>query len=415
MPSRPYRPRLVEPRLEALLAELPAVLLVGPRAAGKTTTAARHARTTVRLDRPADAAPFRADPDAALRGLPEPVLLDEWQLVPDVLGAVKRAVDADPRPGRYLITGSVRADLEQATWPGTGRVVRVLLPGLSIREIEGDPAAPSLLERIQTHGLEAAETSARNTPDLRDYLALALRSGFPEPALHLATRARETWLDSYVEQLLTRDVSLVDAGRDPERLRRYLTAYANVTAQVVDDRTLCESAGINRKTAVAYEQLLKNLFVVESLPAWSTNRLRQLIHAPRRMVIDAGLAASVLRLDAETVMKAGPLMGSLIETFVVAQLRAEVAASGRGPRLFHLRTRGGRHEVDIVVELAPNRVLGIEVKAAASPTTEDAKHLAWLCSELGSKCVGGLLLHTGARTFRLGPRVLAAPIATLWR
>jgi len=126
-----YRKRLLDPLIGNLLAELPAVMLVGPRATGKTTTAARHASTIVRLDHPAESAAFRADPDSVLRGLAEPVLLDEWQAVPEVLGAVKRAVDADSRPGRYLLTGSVRADLEAATWPGTGRVVRVAMyPGI---------------------------------------------------------------------------------------------------------------------------------------------------------------------------------------------------------------------------------------------------------------------------------------------
>ena len=116
-----YRQRLMDPLLAEMLSELPALLLVGPRATGKTTTAARHAKTIVRLDREAEAAAFRADPDAALRDLPEPVLLDEWQTTPEVLGAVKRAVDVDSRPGRYLLAGSVRADLETETWPGTGR------------------------------------------------------------------------------------------------------------------------------------------------------------------------------------------------------------------------------------------------------------------------------------------------------
>jgi len=122
-----YKPRAADRLIRELLAELPALLIVGPRATGKTTTASRHAATIIRLDRPAEAAAFSADPDAALRGLDEPLLLDEGQAVAEVLGAVKRAVDVDPRPGRYLLTGSVRADLDAPTWPGTGRLVRVPL------------------------------------------------------------------------------------------------------------------------------------------------------------------------------------------------------------------------------------------------------------------------------------------------
>jgi predicted AAA+ superfamily ATPase len=129
-----YVPRLVDGMLADLLAQLPAIMLVGPRAAGKTTTARRLARSVVRLDQAGQAAAFRADADVALAAFDEPVLLDEWQEVPEVLGAVKRAVDDDPRAGRFVLTGSVWADMSAATWPGTGRVVRIPLYGLTIRE-----------------------------------------------------------------------------------------------------------------------------------------------------------------------------------------------------------------------------------------------------------------------------------------
>src|SRR5665811_2413310 len=143
-----YLDRLVDALVAEFLRQLPAVLIVGPRAVGKTTTALRFARTVIRLDRDADAAAFRADPDVALHGLQEPVLLDEWQVVPSVLGAVKRAVDDDPRPGRFLLTGSVRDDIEAETWPGTGRLTRVAMCGLTVREIAGDVAMPGLLDRV---------------------------------------------------------------------------------------------------------------------------------------------------------------------------------------------------------------------------------------------------------------------------
>jgi predicted AAA+ superfamily ATPase len=142
-----YLERTADRLLRDLLAELPALLVVGPRASGKTTTAARHAATVIRLDRPGEAAAFRADQDSALRGLREPVLLDEWQEAPEVLGAVKRAVDGNPRPGRYLLTGSVRADLDAPTWPGTGRLVRIPLLGMTVAEREGRPMTVPLAGR----------------------------------------------------------------------------------------------------------------------------------------------------------------------------------------------------------------------------------------------------------------------------
>lgn len=412
--SGAYVPRLLERRLEAFLGELPGVLLVGPRAVGKTTTAQRYARSVVRLDRDSDAVAFRADPDSALRVLSEPVLLDEWQLVPGVLGAVKRAIDEDSRPGRFLVTGSVRAELDQPSWPGTGRLVRLTLPGLTVREQRGASEGPSLPERVATGGVEAALAPVSDPPDLRAYLELGLASGFPEAALRLGPEAREAWLDSYVQQLLTRDVELVDGGRDRVRLRRYLQAYAAVTAQVVDDKTLWEAAGVNRRTALAYERLLEDLFIIESLPAWSTNRLKQLVRSPKRHVFDPAVAAAVLGLDADTLMRRGELLGPIIETFAVSQLRAEALGSRFRLRLHHLRTRGGRHEVDLLIELAAGRVLGVEIKASAAPTPRDARHLRWLAESLPDRFAGGLVLHTGPRSYRLGPDIVACPIAALW-
>lgn len=180
-------------RMEAaLLGELPAVMVTGPRAAGKTTSARRLAADVLRLDDPAVATAVAANPDAALRRASEPVLVDEWQEVPEVLGAVKRAVDDDPRPGRFLLTGSVEANLTTRMWPGTGRIVRFVLHGLTQREITG-AAAPRLMETVMGGELERVGLPA-DVPDVDGYIDLAMRSGFPEPVLRLGpVAARRGW------------------------------------------------------------------------------------------------------------------------------------------------------------------------------------------------------------------------------
>ena len=406
-----YLRRGIEGLVQALLGELPALLLVGPRAAGKTTTASRHAATQVRLDRPAEAAAFRADPDAALHDLEEPVLLDEWQAVPEVLGAVKRAVDAEPRPGRFLLTGSVRAELEAETWPGTGRLVRLTLYGMTVREQLGSLTGTPLIDRLaRGEPLDPAP----GAPDLRGYIELALRSGFPEAALDLSSQARDRWLESYVGQLLTRDALRWDTARDPARLRRYFEAYALNSAGVADDATLYEAAGINRKTAVAYENLLSRLFVVEAVPAWRSNRLKRLVLSPKRFLVDAALQAGSLRLDAEGVLRDGDVLGRMLETFVASQIRAELPITETRPRMHHMRDHQGRHEIDLVAELAGHRIVAIEVKADAAPDQEAARHLRWLRDKLGDRFARGLVLHTGPRAYDLDDRILAAPICTLW-
>ena len=406
-----YLPRIVDPLLDELARQLPAIFITGPRATGKTTTAVRRAATVVRLDREAEAAAFRADPDAALRGLPEPVLLDEWQVVPGVLGAVKRAVDADPRPGRFLVTGSARSDLEGNLWPGTGRLVRVPMVGMAVREQAGPESAAAFLDRVAA-GEDLAP--AADSPDLRGYVELLLRGGFPEAALRMGETARRHWLESYVDHLVTRDAGQLEGGRDPVRLRRYLEAYALNTAGVVEEKTLIEAAGINRRTAQAYERLLGNLLVVESLPAWVSNRLKRLVLTPKRHLVDPALAGGVLRLDADTVLRDGDLLGRLLDTFVLAQLRAELPVTATRPRLYHLRQQQGRLEIDLLAELAGGGLVGMEVKATASPGLHDARHLAGLRDRYPDRFVAGVVLHTGPRTFALGERLVAAPISALW-
>jgi len=404
-----YRQRLVDDVVADLFSELPALQIVGPRAAGKTTIGRRHAASVARLDDPADAAVFSADPDAALRGLPEPVLIDEWQAVPSVLGAVKRSVDDDFRAGRFILTGSVRADQQVEGWPGTGRIVRVAMYGLTIAERLGRATRP-LIDRL-VDGADLDPPPERL--DLRDYLEVALHSGFPETA-GMSEGARARFLSSYVDQLVFRDAASVAPRRDPDRLRRYFEAYAVNTAGNAADATLAEAAAVNRATAQDYEELLTALFVIDALPAWSSNRLRRLVRTRKRYLVEPALLVGLLGVDVAGVMRDADLLGRVLDTFVLAQLRAEREWAKTAPRLYHVREHDGRREIDIVAEVGARQVVGIEVKATSAPSPADARHLAWLRDQLGSDFAAGVVLHTGPRTFSLGDRITAAPIGTLW-
>jgi len=407
-----YLPRLVDQPLSELFGQLPALLITGPRATGKTTTGRKHATTVIRLDRPAEAAAFRADPDAALRAQPEPVLLDEWQAVPEVLGAVKRAVDDNPRPTRFLLTGSVRADLDQEMWPGTGRLVRLRMYGISQRELAGQPTGPLFLDRLASADIRQFHLPPV-VPDLPDYVDSALRSGFPEALLRLSGAARRAWLDGYLEQLLTRDAQSLTPIRNPARLRRYFEAVALNTAGLVEHKTLYAAAGIDRHTAEAYDQLLMNLFVLELLPAWTTNRLSRLIKTPKRYLVDPALISAALRIDGAAILRDSNLLGRILDTFVMAQIRPEVEFSTLRPRLYHLRDMGGRREIDVVGEVG-NGVVGVEIKATAAPNSGDGVHITYLRDQLGERFLAGAVLHTGPASFALSDRVYALPICSLW-
>lgn len=411
----PYVHRLVDPLLDELLLEASAVLVTGPRACGKTTTASQRAQTIIKLDAAAQAAAFIADPDAALSGLGEPVLLDEWQAVPGVLGAARRAVDADPRPDRFYLAGSVRSEVGRELWPGTGRLLRLPMYPMTEREVLGRAAGKSFFDRVADGDGLASPSEA---PNLRGYLDLAARGGFPRAAFAQSPRVRRMWLRSYLDDLLTHDAEEVEPSRtrprDPGRLRSYLEAYALNSSGTPEHRTIYTAAGVSKDTAAGYESLLSRLLIVEQTPAWTTNRLKRLINAPKRYLIDPALMLAALRLDVGGVMSDGDMLGRIIESFVVAQLRPEVVIADCEPRLHHLRTQGGRHEIDLLAELGGGRVIAMEIKATSSPRSADARHLRWLRDELGTRFVAGLVFHTGPRVFEIDDRIWAAPIASIW-
>jgi len=410
-----YRERFADFRLSTLLRDAPAVLINGPRACGKTTTARQHAASVVRLDQPAQAAAFKADPDAALRGREEPILLDEWQEVPGVLGAVKRAVDDDPRPGRFILTGSVRTDQENEMWPGTGRLIRLRMYGFTERELRPEGPRnhePGFLDRLTSNNLAGFQPPPQ-PPDLRDYIDRAVRGGFP--AVALASRSDPAnWIDSYVEQLLTRDSHQVTKGRDEFKLARYFEVVAACSAGIPEHKTMYDAAGISRPTADVYDSLLADLFIAEQVPAWSDNRLTTLIRAPKRYVVDSSLMAAALDATTDTILGDSDLLGRCIDTFVAAQLRGELATAGGRGRVLHARTKGGREEIDIVVERPGRKVLALEMKASAAPSRADAKHLRWLRDQLGDRFVAGAVMHTGPDAFQLDDRIHALPIWAFW-
>jgi hypothetical protein len=408
-----YLPRLVDPVLTDLLVDHPAILLVGPRACGKTTTAHRHCAGRLRLDRPAEAAAVRADPDAAIADGPFPLLIDEWQAVPDILGAVKRAVDDGAAAGSFILTGSSQADLTIEGWPATGRLIRLAMYGLTERELDGDSAKPSVIDRLVSSGLDGVAVPA-DPPDIRGYVARALRGTFPDAALAGTERAARRWLTSYVDQLVSRDASLVGAVRDPMKLRRYLQAVAASTAGSPVLKTLIDATGIDRATANSYDALLERVLVVDQVPAWSSSQLNRLVRLPKRYLVDPAFSGPLLGIDARAVLRDGDLLGRVIDTLVAAQLRSECVVSVLSPRMFHLRDGNGTHEVDILIELADGRVIAIEVKADAAPDQSSAAHLRWLRDAIGSRFQLGLVMHTGPRAFRFDASILALPICALW-
>jgi uncharacterized protein len=409
-----YVGRLAEAWISELLRELPALMLVGPRAAGKTTTAMRHARTVLRLDERAVRDAVAANPDAVLRDAEAPVLVDEWQLESAVLGAAKRIVDVDDEPGRFLFTGSATDDLNVDAWPGTGRFIRVPFWGLTRREIEGASLEGTFFDCVARPSFNGAFELPKVRPDTIGYIERALASGFPQAIKLSSDRTRTAWLNSYVDHLVSRDLALIAEVRDPTRMRRYLGVLASSTAGTPSMNTLLEAASLNRETALRYDMLLERLFVTEQIPAWSNNRLTRLSAHSKRYFCDPGLVATLLGTDRRTLLRDADLLGRIMDTFVVAQLRPELALGTHPVQMFHLR-QDGRREVDLVLERSDGAVLAIEVKAASSVTKRDARHLVWLRDSLMPKTFrAGIVFYTGPLITQLEERIWAVPICALW-
>jgi predicted AAA+ superfamily ATPase len=362
------------------------------------------------------AASYRADPDAALRRAARPLLLDEWQEVPAVLAAVKRAVDADGAPGQFILTGSVRAELQNETWAGTGRTVRMGMYPLVERELQPslEPGTGSFLERFAAGGIDAIGLPDE-VPNIDSYIDRALRGGFPEIVYREYTvQQRGIWLQSYIEDLLTRDARVLDVAKDPAKLRRYLNALALNIAGMPTHATLYRAAGVNAKTAAGYDQLLRNLYVLDVVPPWTSSRIDRLIRAGKRYVIDTGLAAAAAGVTAQAVLRDAGLLGRYFDAFGTAQLRAEAQYMQPRPALFHMRTESGRQELDLVVELGAGQVLAFEFKAGVAPDASDARHLFGLRDRLGAEFAGGAVLHSGPSIYSLGDRVHAIPLCAVW-
>lgn len=411
---RAYIDRLVDPLLDDLLAELPAILLSGPRASGKTTTAARRSGTMLRLDDPAVARAVSANVDAAVDDETGLVCIDEWQEVPEILGAVKRAVDRLPaQAGRFLLTGSVGAELGPDGWPATGRVVFVPVLGLVERELAGRNRHRSPVD-VLFGGEAAMLRGADPCLDGRDYVSKALRGGFPELVRIERPDVRRRWLDAYVDQATHRDAAVLGGQRDPRRMRRYLSAIARCTAGVVAQKTLLDAAEVTRPTGLAYDSLLESIHLTDQVPAFASNRLAQLVRTPKRFLVEPAFLGPLAGVDDRACRRDGDLLGRVIETFVAAQLRPELAVAHVRATMQHLREAHGRQEVDLLLVATDGRVVGIEVKAAAAPRPDAARHLYWLRDRLGDDFVAGVVLHTGPRTFPMGDRVVAAPISSLW-
>lgn len=419
-----YTRRIVDDELDGLLAELPAVAIDGPRGVGKTASAEQRATTAWYLDDPAQRAILEADPGQILAA-PTPVLIDEWQKVPSVWDAVRRAVDRGSQPGRFILTGSA-SPASAPIHSGAGRIVTLRMRPMTLAE-RGISAAPiSVTEFLSGRRRPVAGDT---TTTLETYAREIARSGFPG-IRGFGDRGRRAQLDGYIRRIIDVDFAEQDrAVRRPAVLERWLAAYAAATATTASFETIRDAATAGHRdkpaktTTIPYRDVLERLWIVEPLPAWipSHNQFSRLAQAPKHHLTDPALAARLLGLDEAALLsgrspaaakpRAGPFLGQLFESLVTLSVR--VFAQASEARVYHFRQHGGRREIDLIVEQPDQRILAIEVKLGATVQDDDVKNLLWLRNHLGETCLDAVVVHTGSRAYRRPDGIAVVPAALL--
>ena len=404
-------PRAALTRLVAAMADTPVVAINGARQVGKSTLARQllqHGGQLVTLDDQAQRAAAAADPRGFVeRDLAGPLIIDEVQYVPELFRAVKAAVDRDRRPGRFVLTGSTRL-LSQAGFADAlvGRVEIVELWPLSQGELRGR------VDRFVDCVFDGSVGSNITGASRAESMAAVLQGGFPEVASRIRSR-RGAWFDSYLRTLtetVVRDLSGIERVAEMPRVIRLCAARSGLELNVTN---LASELTLPPRTLDGYLATLANLFVLQLIPAWSTNVSKKVIRRPKMVLADSGLAARLVGLTEESAALPTAPLGPILESFVAMELRKQLSWSSNGTTLWHFRDRDGI-EVDFVLERPDGSVVAIEVKASSTVTTRDTKGLRFLSDRLGDRFKAGVVVSFMPEPTPLGPKLSALPLQALW-
>jgi uncharacterized protein len=414
--SPPRIARNLLPRVEEALIDTRIVVVQGARQVGKSTLAAEITRRVdgrlVTLDDDVTRTTAATDPHSFVRQFPHGLLtIDEVQRVPELVLALKATVDTNHRPGQYLLTGSANLLQLPATEDSlAGRAESLELFGFSQGELDG-------LTETFIDQMFAGDLFLGHESDLtrHDYLARACAGSYPEAVSRNSARRRNAWLDNYVDRIIKHDamdVSNLQRIADLPRLIRLLAARS---ASELNLNSLAADADIPVRTLPPYLDLLETLYLIDRIPAWSTNLSKRVVDRPKVLLLDSGLAARLVNVSPIGAgQSANPnAAGAIIETFVISELRRQLGWSEQTPRLFHYRDRDGA-EVDLILETADGLIAAIEIKSAATLRGKDIRWITRLRDKVGTRFAAGLILHTGPQAQPFGDRLAAVPIDALW-
>lgn len=412
-----YIHRDAERRLQELASWLRIVIVNGPRQSGKTTLLRKfQERVTaayVTLDDPFQLAQARDDPATFVAQGPSPLIIDEVQRGgDDLVRAVKVVVDQRQDRGQFILSGSARfLTVPTLSESLAGRAGFIDLWPLSLAERTG--ARADFADRV--FGDPASLLDDRQSGWTRDsYLSLITAGGYPEVLTIPVQSVRQSWYDGYLSTVIVRDIGDFASVRDADAIPKVLGLVAARSGSPMVIADIARDLAVRPDTIRNYLAYLEIVFLTVTVAAWSGNLTSKITKTPKVFVTDSGLAAHLLRVTGDSLRVQGhPALGGLLETFVLSELVKLRAVSDTGFDIYHLRDRAGA-EVDFVLEGPGGQVVGLEVKATASPVAADAKHLRWLKGKLGDRMTVGVVLHLGAAAGSLGAGIYALPVSALW-
>ncbi len=388
------------------------VLLLGARQVGKSTLAkqivtSEHPATVVTLDDQATRDAARVDPHGFIAGLRGPVLIDEVQRVPDLLYAIKQAVDEDPTPGRFLLTGSANVlTSPRISESLAGRVRRVELWPLAQAEMHANTA--NFVECL----LAGDPPQVNGAPIGREAFAeVVARGGYPA-VYALEERQRRLWHRDYAHSILERDLRDIASAQKLAEMPVLLRLLATNSAKLLDYRKLASDLQLSDKTVRAYIELLRTVYLVHTLPAWRPGLRARELQTPKLYLTDTGLLTQQLGANEQRIATDDQVTGYALETFCAMEIVKHQGWATQGSTLRHYRLHDD--EIDLILEADSGELAAIEVKARASIHPRDWRVIAKLREFCGDRFKAGVVLYTGRQTLPLGDRIWAVPISGLW-
>lgn len=409
-----YKRNITDGIVEALQ-DTPVVLLNGARQTGKSTLVQwichhKHPARYLTLDDMSMLSAATADPAGFLSGFDEPLVIDEIQRAPELFLAIKADVDKNRRPGRYLLTGSANVLLlPKLADTLAGRMEVISLWPFSQGELQS--RKETFVDAV--FGGELAAFDA--TPLSRDALfGKILSGGFPEVIERTSHSRRKAWFNAYLTTILQRDIrdlSRIEGLASMPRLMSILGARAG---NLLNFSELSRTSGLPQSTLKRYMALLEATFLILHLPAWSGNLSKRLVKSPKLYINDTGLLASLVGMDQDRLLTEPELAGALMENFVVMELTKQISWSCRKPRMYHFRTQTDGKEIDVVLEDAAGRLVGIEIKSGHTVKADDFAGLKTLAGETKDRFQQGIVLYGGTEAIPFGKQFTALPISALW-